>query len=653
MTRTPHRLSRHPSLRPDLPSQHSVNAPAVQLRLSPTQPVAATGGLAGSNTAVPVANSGMPSIPVPPGMDPQMAISILGAALAQANGTLFNVVGQMQPSQAAGPTGAYSMGLGDVPAPPGGTSLTSGPNPSPDQDSTVSAQPEILEEAIDPALLGPYGHAGTARSSEPPAGSTTRPRGRSSQRITAEHERTSSHRVVGQRRQRQRTSSESESEDAGSSLQESSDSGSESDTESSVSDWDAEAESLSDSEPIRRRDFKRLLAKVVKLKKKLARCERRVKDWQKRRSGRRKTEIPAALRAVIHAEMLRLLGITRPGKKHCPRLPGPRGPGDEERYAGDHTTRLYNPEWDERVDRSQVNREFINAVVQLIRDKGVELHGLPAHMVQNEKLIVHAAQAYFRTLRRRFRVEHNPEAKEAAEKKLYMDKHYARRHRKAEHLRDGIRPFRCVFGWDATEGVEDLVDSGCLSSEVTAPALEEDSDGTRDERRRLQLQMGVGDNALEVRTVKWLAQRVRTMYLILAVFARFEAQRRKQGNSSDWPDRDLTPAEREAYLAEVRLSASKMRSVLSKGRAQAYERFRAPAARHRNLPREEKRRKPIFKESFSQKWVRQSAEHQNIYDRAPNCPSSYTVIKLDLPTDLLLELDRLHLAEGETTESEG
>ncbi|KAH9852591.1 hypothetical protein C2E23DRAFT_859624 [Lenzites betulinus] len=376
------------------------------------------------------------------------------------------------------------------------------------------------------------------------------------------------------------------------------------------------------------------------VKKALAGLERQYK-----RSRTKGGKVPNILVRAVQHEMYALMGLERAlgsqRKKLHVALPNPLAPGVEARYAPDGKTRWYNPEWDARVDVG-VNLEFITAVRDLIREKGGIKHELPSELTENDELIIKAAHTYFRSLRRRYHADHSEEAKAKYEKKLQVDKHYQRRRRRTNILREGMQPFRKVFGRGATEGVEELVISPWQSSEDSG-----NGDGdqqTRDEERR---KAGAGRHALELRTLRWKSRKMRMLYLILAVFGRFQAER---GDELDEEStEDFTPAEHDTYLEELRAAVRTWRSITI-NRNQQFDRFRGPAVNALDLPREDKHRRPIYKECISRKWAKETNEHTQLYKAAGPCPSTFTIFDLELPMDLLPELDQEWMEKVETTD---
>ncbi|CDO71995.1 hypothetical protein BN946_scf184943.g30 [Trametes cinnabarina] len=320
---------------------------------------------------------------------------------------------------------------------------------------------------------------------------------------------------------------------------------------------------------------------------------------------------PLIEQRAVREEMKALMGIrpTWSGRRKKQRisLPKPLAAGAPVRYAPDNT-RLFNPDWSVPVDEG-VNLQFVTTVRDLIRDKGVEKHGLSAEVVENDNLIIKAAHTYFRTLRRQYEVDHNNEAREKHEQKLENDKHYARRKRSSE-------------------------DSGS------------EHDAHYAERETMRKEFGAGSNALEVRALRWRGRQLISVYLALMVFARFSAE---EAGRLDGLSEELSAEEREAYLDKLCEAVATWDSVyLSED--QVYDRFRGPAANHIDLPRKDKKRRPIYKECFSRKWVEETEEHLQIYNSARNCPPSFTILNLELPMELFPKRDREWLMGWESEE---
>ncbi|OSD01437.1 hypothetical protein PYCCODRAFT_1478461 [Trametes coccinea BRFM310] len=379
------------------------------------------------------------------------------------------------------------------------------------------------------------------------------------------------------------------------------------------------------------------------VKKMLAKLENR------HAQGKRLPKVPLELARAVRDEMLAAMGVERViggrRKKQRVTLPQPLAPGTPPRYALDGSTRLYNPDWNGHVDDG-VNLEYIMTIQRLIQENGVVKYGLPQELAHNHDLVIKAAHTYFRTLRRQYQADHNEAARAKHKAKLETDKHNVRRHRKASFLRTGIKPFRRVFGHAATQGVEDLVHSPWQSSE-------DSSDGVADpnERDRMRRMANAGFKALELRTLRWRGRQLSALYLTLAVFARFQAERAGELDSDDIVSEDLTEAERAAYLAKVRQAVQEWQSVYM-SKDLHYDRFRGPAANHRDLPREDKKRRPIYKECISRRWAKENETHSQIYDAAPHCPDGFTIFDLELPLDLLPERDREWLHGVDPADSE-
>ncbi|KAI9000668.1 hypothetical protein BD414DRAFT_532512 [Trametes punicea] len=363
--------------------------------------------------------------------------------------------------------------------------------------------------------------------------------------------------------------------------------------------------------------------------------------------GKKPAKVPLELARAVRDEMLAAIGIERViggrRKKQRVTLPQPLAPGMPPRYALDGSTRLYNPDWNSHVDGG-VNLEYIMTVQHLIQENGVVKYGLSQELANNHDLIIKAAHTYFRTLRRQYQADHDEAARAKCEAKLEMDKHNARRHRKASHLRTGIKPFRRVFGHAATQGIEQLVHSPWQSSEDSSGGVANPT-----ERDRMRRMANAGFKALELRTLRWRGRKLSTLYLTLAVFARFQAER--AGDLDEIASEDLTEVERATYLAQVRQAVQEWQSVYT-SKDLHYDRFRGPAANHRDLPREDKKRRPIYKECISRRWAKESEAHSQIYDAAPHCPDNFTIFDLELPLDLLPERDREWLQGVDMADSE-
>ncbi|KAH9853890.1 hypothetical protein C2E23DRAFT_727741, partial [Lenzites betulinus] len=344
---------------------------------------------------------------------------------------------------------------------------------------------------------------------------------------------------------------------------------------------------------------------------------------------------------------------TRGGRKRAYILPEPLEPGASPRTSGDGT-RLFNPDWSLDVDKG-VNGELVDAAVALVLHKA-DAHKIPPALTTDPELIRTAAVTYIQGLKRQYLSEHDEEAARKRQKKLGVDKHHARRHRKADWLRIGIEAFRKAFGDDNTSGVEDLIHTPWQSDEYS-------SDGEADhEDRELQRHAAqAGESALEVRSLLWRSQKLVTLYIVLSVFARFQRDHKDVAhidpavdqNGGEISDPEVLDAARKAYLAEVIKAAKEWRTIYANG-WQHHGRFRGPAANSRNEPRPDKKH-TIFQQCFSRKWAKQSPEHARLYAKALEAPPAFTVLDLEIPEDLVPKDDLVWLnswMEADSEESE-
>ncbi|KAI0634639.1 hypothetical protein C8Q77DRAFT_1157427 [Trametes polyzona] len=355
--------------------------------------------------------------------------------------------------------------------------------------------------------------------------------------------------------------------------------------------------------------------------------------------------VPNVLQRVVRAVMHELIGLEDTSSVGCRRRRRQALP-DAATRAQEGTqpsTPLFTPAWGKRVDEHE-NVAYITAVRELIREKGVLIYGLPPELAQDDGLVVRAAHTHFQTLRRQYIADHNVQAGMKMDDKKHSDKHKGRRRRKARRLRDGIRPFRRVFGKAATEGVAELIQSEDQSSEASS-----DGEAIPSERAEMRDAVGAGSTALEVRYTRWRRRQMTVISLALAVFARFQAERAHSG-VIDTSSEDFSPEEREAYLTQLRRAVEKWPTILQ-GRDLQYNRFRGPVENHQDLPRLSRRRQPLYKECISRKWAKESKEHAQIFEAAPHCPASFTVLGLEIPLDILPQLDREY-AESLETESD-
>ncbi|KAI0370475.1 hypothetical protein BV20DRAFT_1052495 [Pilatotrama ljubarskyi] len=460
------------------------------------------------------------------------------------------------------------------------------------------------------------------------------------------------------------TTRTSEAEDSDLDDDDSSESNSDESESGSESDNSGSAGDISDDEPDVDLDIDLPPELIAKMRRWVQQQTRRLfakllAKWEKKNKHKRKRkepEVPLVLARAVRDEMCNLIGIsnTEPkvgGARKKPRrddtlLPAPLPAGAPRRLAPDKTP-LFNPDWESRVDEG-VNFEYIQAVVALIRDKGAKKHKLSSKMAKNEVLVLKAAHTYFRSLRTRYQAQIDEAAKAKYLKKLENDKRNARRIRKAATLEDGVEIFRRFFGRAATVGVEQLIHVAWLSSEDST-----DGAASHSEWERMRSKGRAGSKALEVRVMAWRSRQLNTIYLVLAVFARFKLE--VFGDLDEDADRDLVDEERERYFTRLRDAVSRWRSIYLNN-TQMYDRFRGPPVNHRQFPRDDKQLHQVegmtYKQCISRKWAKKSHENLQFYLSAPPCPSSYTIFDLDVPMELIPQDDRTWLQELETTDAE-
>lgn len=132
------------------------------------------------------------------------------------------------------------------------------------------------------------------------------------------------------------------------------------------------------------------------------------------------------------------------------------------------------------------------------------------------------------------------------------------------------------------------------------------------------------------------------LYVVLAVFARYRLRYElddssdsedapsvyAEGESSSGSDSDST---RQEYIRKVVLA---QKSGQNSGSSVQRERFRGPPENAQLLPHK-KRGVPLYKECMSKTWRKQDPKHAQLYKKAPSCPSTFTVLDLLIPDELI------------------
>ncbi|KAH9855654.1 hypothetical protein C2E23DRAFT_883022 [Lenzites betulinus] len=373
-------------------------------------------------------------------------------------------------------------------------------------------------------------------------------------------------------------------------------------------------------------------------------------------------DMPPAILRAVHTDMRFLMGIRdksgRPGRKKAWVLPDPLGPEEEARRAGDGSP-LHNPDWYKDANAG-VNNNFICDTVKLVKQKADD-HQLDPLLVQDDELIRRAAVGYFKSMKRKYIGEHNPEAGEKLKKRGDIGRYYQRRHRKTHLMRIGIEPFRIVFGLAETEGVQEIVCSSCVSEEGSADeALAET--GVRDARRR---EADVGAGAFEVHPLMWRAVEVSRLYMVLTVFSRYVREKEDivdlenalaalatEAAEVNMPE-DVRLAKsallRGGYLDKVK-EAVKGWSTIYFNKSQRHERFRGPRSAYIHSAPDLQGSKIPYTECISAKWAAKSSENSRVAAKLPGRPSTCTIFDLVLPDSLIPADD---LAWLTTVEDEG
>ncbi|KAI0363299.1 hypothetical protein BV20DRAFT_1058163 [Pilatotrama ljubarskyi] len=407
--------------------------------------------------------------------------------------------------------------------------------------------------------------------------------------------------------------------------------------------------------PAQRQVIRRIVQRMVDVayRKLISRLEILIKAKDHRSSQKRK--VPTAIQNAVHQDMRRLLGVpagTVTGRRQGDfQVPAPLAMGSDTRTAPNGDT-IWNPDWTLKVNEG-VNAAYVQAAAALVKQNGVQGHKLPADLADDLGTIQHSARTYWRTLKKKYLSQTDEVWAQKAEQKRINDKLYGRRHRRADGLRQGIPVFRQIFGKENTVGVEEVVQSPWQSDEA-----ESDGEADHAEWEQCRKAFGASTNAYEVRGHAWKGRKLSTLYVTLAVCARFDKERRdartllrSQGraeldgyhaddeaageqDADTYPE--LSDTERIALRSQLEASVANWYSIYLNP-AQQTDRFRGPAANRREFPRKDSStgRRTLYKECFSRKWAAENAEHSRWYESAPSCPPEFTTFKLDIPQTLI------------------
>ncbi|KAI0764183.1 hypothetical protein BD413DRAFT_673523 [Trametes elegans] len=382
------------------------------------------------------------------------------------------------------------------------------------------------------------------------------------------------------------------------------------------------------------------------------------------------TDVPTKLKWAVWAEMHKLLGISvehdqmATGKKKYYTLPHPLEEGMDVRK-NPNGDRLFNPLWGMPIDYG-VNARYIEAVKALIMQNGTSPpHSLDANIVEDEKLVLHAIKAYFRTLKAAYKSQNTEAGRAAKETKADRNRINVRSSRKADKIRQGIPTLEKVFGKDKTAGVRHVIHSPWQSEEHSS----EGEGGP--EREDLRLKSGVSKTAWEVRHRPWRSRKLMLLYFVLAVLARFVHEHKVEfskgtrvrgrgtcddndGDESDSAGSELSEDSRDEFLKRVSASVATWSSVLQDPR-NTRDRFRGPVGNYIHLPKGNRLQKaPIYNECISKVWATEHEEHQLLYDAAQPAPESMRIFDLVIPRSLIPkeDLEWLDAKEPEDTAAE-
>lgn len=143
------------------------------------------------------------------------------------------------------------------------------------------------------------------------------------------------------------------------------------------------------------------------------------------------------------------------------------------------------------------------------------------------------------------------------------------------------------------------------------------------------------------------------IYYALDAFARIRETSSESEDTDEAPgdashdgmsEDDLPEDERMAFRAEV---LDEIRLAEVQDADERYDRFWGPKANFRTKERRTKRRKTIYKECYSQSWVKSSDEHKKAHDRAQAAPSDMTILSLEIPDEFIMEVDRGYVGDTE------
>ncbi|KAI0822487.1 hypothetical protein BC628DRAFT_1504878 [Trametes gibbosa] len=393
--------------------------------------------------------------------------------------------------------------------------------------------------------------------------------------------------------------------------------------------------------------------------------EAELEDLFARDRKARGSDIPQVLQNAVHEDMRFLLGVrekmpSQAGTKKTFTLPEPLEPGEDARYADDGSP-LHNPNWFANIDAEGPNKDFVAASVALVQQNAVA-HNLPLPVAQSEQLIHSAVTGYFKSLKRKYQIEHGDlMMKERNMKKKKTVKDHSRKHRRADALRIGMEAFEIIFGKAATVGLPRVVCTPCVSDEANS-----DGEAGRDAREACRKKADVGPNAWEVRTPLWRSPKLTRLYIVLAVLSRFVREHEDvldlksdieslMGDTTSEDDMTLEVAEkirllRARYQTKVEAAVKGWSSILVTT-TQRIERFRGPIENARMFPPTNLSKHTIYKEFLSENWVGEDVKHSRFFTRAPSCPSDWTILDLELPDSLIPVDDLTWLTELDSANS--
>ncbi|RPD62757.1 hypothetical protein L226DRAFT_568540 [Lentinus tigrinus ALCF2SS1-7] len=347
----------------------------------------------------------------------------------------------------------------------------------------------------------------------------------------------------------------------------------------------------------------------------------------------------AQLVAEIHDRMLRMMGCGHVKVKYTTHVDArayhdlPDRPPDltTARMENSDGKTLWIPDWDGAIT-SRINDEFTEGVVDVVLMNAANA-GKPIDHLR--KPIKNAAKKYLRTLKkeRRQRLAGPPNQRVRSN-----DDREHRRANATRQMRKVETPLRKYLGYNNTVGLAAVVRTDFVNSEWS-------DRGEKDPQAReaLRTTQNKDAHALEVRPVLWHVKQLDHIYAVLrGIRAAGLPSANKDPELAAIMDPvddgvDFTDEQRKQFLTIVQSNVNVRRR-----RWNQYDRF---WGRSDERMRERKQGElPAYRELISPSWAGASADNMRIYERAPACPSGFTILTTPMPRELMTWDDQVRYA---------